>query len=206
MEEITIPIPANLETMQLPDPSLLNYWRLADNRIFYLDYEIDESALEIQKNILNINIEDAGVPIKKRKPIRIIIDSPGGYLGESMSIASSILMSKTPVYTYNAGLAASGALMVFIAGHRRYAFPNSTALYHSGSARFEGTHEQSVEFQKNYKQSVDKMSKLFLQQTKISPRIFKRNHTKEWYFSDEQQVKYGIAHRIVKSTDEVIGR
>lgn len=44
--------------MQLPDPYLVNYWRLADNRIYYINDEINEETLEIQKDIITINIED----------------------------------------------------------------------------------------------------------------------------------------------------
>ena len=40
--------------MSLPSPELVNYYRLAENRIFYIDYEIDESVLEVQKAIIII--------------------------------------------------------------------------------------------------------------------------------------------------------
>lgn len=49
MQELQIALPSNLENMQLPAPEMVNYWRLAENRIFYIDYEIDESVLEIQR-------------------------------------------------------------------------------------------------------------------------------------------------------------
>ena len=58
MELLDIMLPNNLENMQLPAPELVNYWRLAENRIFYIDFAIDESVLEIHKAIININIID----------------------------------------------------------------------------------------------------------------------------------------------------
>ena len=44
--------------MSLPSPELVNYYRLAENRIFYIDYEIDEAVLEVQKAIIYYNIID----------------------------------------------------------------------------------------------------------------------------------------------------
>ena len=64
--------------MQLPDPYLVNYWRLADNRIYYINDEINEETLEIQKDIITINIEDRDKKVEDRKPIIILINSPGG--------------------------------------------------------------------------------------------------------------------------------
>lgn len=54
-----------------------------------------------------------------KKRIQVWINSPGGYVTEGMSIFSAILKSKTPVDTYNVGVAASIAGAVFMAGRRR---------------------------------------------------------------------------------------
>lgn len=71
-------MPENCENMQLLDPYLVNYWRLADNRIYYINDEINEETLEIQKDIITINIEDRDKKVEDRKPIIILINSPGG--------------------------------------------------------------------------------------------------------------------------------
>ena len=39
--------------MSLPSPELVNYYRLAENRIFYIDYEIDE-AIRFGKPIIGL--------------------------------------------------------------------------------------------------------------------------------------------------------
>ena len=98
---------------QLPDPDLLNYYRLAENRIFYIVNDIDLNTLDIQRSIININIADQGIPYEERIPIKILIDSFGGLLSESMSIAYFIAQSKTPIYTINIADAYSGAALIF---------------------------------------------------------------------------------------------
>ena len=120
--------------MQLPDPGLVNFYRLAENRIVYLDAEIDESVLELQKMIFSWNLEDKdmGLPTENRQPIVLIIDSPGGMLDETMSICSTIKLSKTPIYTVNVAQAYSGAALIFMSGHRRFVFPYAKTMIHSG--------------------------------------------------------------------------
>lgn len=148
--------------MHLPSPELVNYWRLAEKRIFYIDYEIDESVLEIQKEIINCNILDKDIEISERKPIIIMLDTPGGLLVETMSLAMTIIMSKTPVITVNIGTAYSGGAILLLSGHKRYALKYTKAMIHTGSGGVSGTFEQTEAAQKLYKKQVDEMSEFIL--------------------------------------------
>lgn len=190
--------------LQLPDPDLLNYYKLAENRIFYVVNDIDLNTLEIQRAIININIADQGIPYEERKPIKILIDSFGGLLSESMSIAYFIAQSKTPVYTINIADAYSGAALIFIAGHKRYAMPYSKAMLHTGSGGTSGTFEQTEEQQKNYKKQVEGMGNFILERTGMDKKVFGRNKTKDWYFTSSEQVKYGLAHEIVDNIFDIV--
>ena len=183
---------------------MVNYWSLAENRIFYIDYEIDESVLEIQRSIIAINISDRGTPVENRIPIKIYIDSPGGLLVETMSLATTIMMSKTPVVTVNIGDSYSGGCLLLLAGHKRYAFPYSKALIHAGSGGISGTYDQTEQAQKNYKKQVEEMGQYILSRTKIDDKTYKKNKSKDWYLDAKEQVKYGIVDRIVIDLDEII--
>ena len=197
-------MPQNLENMLLPAPETLNYWRLAENRIFYIDYEIDESVLEIQKAIISINIADKNKPIEERIPIKIYLCTPGGLLTQTMSLCSTIIMSKTPIVTVNIGEAYSGGCLILLAGHKKYALPYSKALIHSGSGGVQGTFEQTEEAQKMYKKQVAEMGNYILERSKIDDKTFKRNKAKDWYLDAEEQVKYGIVDEIIDNLDEII--
>ena len=83
MELQEIILPKSVDGLQLPDPGMLDYFRLAENRIYYIDFEIDMSILDIQREIIYINVVDAEYPIDERIPIKILIDSPGGLLAGS---------------------------------------------------------------------------------------------------------------------------
>jgi len=54
-----------------------------------------------------------------KKRIQVWINSPGGVVMDGYNIASAILKSKTPVDTYNVGIAASIAGVIFMTGRKR---------------------------------------------------------------------------------------
>ena len=204
IEGLQISLPENLEDIKLPAPELVNYWRLAENRIFYIDYEIDESVLEIQRAIIAINIADHNVPVEDRIPIKIYLDTPGGLLSETMSLATVMIMSKTPVITVNIAEAYSGGCLLLLAGHKRYAFPYSKAMLHTGSGGTVGTYEQTEQAQKNYKKQIEEMGSYILERTKMDDKLYKRNKAKYWYMDANEQIQNGVAHKIITSLDEII--
>lgn len=190
--------------MQLPAPEMVNFYRLAENRIFYIDYEIDESVLEIQKAVIAINIADKGIEPERRKPITIMIDTPGGLLAETMSLATTLIMSKTPVVTVNIAAAYSGGALLLLAGHKRYAFPYSRAMLHTGSGGTVGTYEQTEQAQKNYKKQIEEMGSYILERTGMDDKLYKRNKTKDWYLDANEQISVNVVHKIITGLDEII--
>lgn len=191
--------------MQLPDPTMVNYWRLAENRIFYVDYEIDESIMELQRAILAINISDSGKPVEERKKIVVMINSPGGLLTETMSVAMSMVTSVTPVVTVNIGAAYSGGALLLLAGHERYAFKYAKAMIHTGSTGGNaGTYEQTEAYQKMYKKMIDWMGEYILDRSDIDQRTFNKNKSKDWYMDNIDCIKYGIIHGEITSLDEIV--
>lgn len=85
--------------------------------------------MELQRAILSINIADAGKSVSDRKKIIVMINSPGGLLTETMSVAMSMVTSVTPVITVNVGAAYSGGALLLLAGHERYAFKYAKQCY-----------------------------------------------------------------------------
>lgn len=61
---IDLPIEANY---QLPDATLLNYYKLRANRIMEIRKDIDESLFNEMQQIILWNIEDKDIPVEKKK-------------------------------------------------------------------------------------------------------------------------------------------
>lgn len=55
---LDIAIPQNAENLQLPDPSLLQFYKNYENRILWIDDEITTMTLEYAKMIMQWNFED----------------------------------------------------------------------------------------------------------------------------------------------------
>lgn len=201
LENMLLAIPESIENLQLPSPELLSYYQDESNRTFWIDGEIDGNLTEFSKLIIKYNKEDKGQPIEERKPIKIFITSPGGNLDETLAFIGLIGISKTPVYTIDAGWAYSAAGLILMAGHKRFALPNTECLIHSGSGQLGGSFESTTEQMKNYKALVDKMREFILSHTAIEPKLFKKQSAKDWYINTEEMLKYGIVDAIVDDLD-----
>lgn len=203
-DNVIINVPNNVENMLLPDPSLLNYYKNLKNRTIWLETEIDESCLEIIKDIINFNIEDAGCPVEERKPIYIMVHSPGGNLSETNSIIDAIKASKTPVYSVNIGCAHSGACFISMACHKRFAMKNSTYLIHHGEGQFSGTFEQVVCQLNEYQRQIECLEGFIHENTKIPNDVFEERINTEWFVTAQEALEYGICDKIIDSLDDIM--
>lgn len=202
--DIALMIPESIENLQLPNPSLATYWRNEDERIFWIEDEITSDLFEFSKQIVRFNKEDKGVSVEDRKPIKFFIDSPGGDLDATLAFIGLIGISKTPIWTINAGSAYSGAGLILMSGHKRFALPNSQALIHTGSGSLGGTYDQTTEQMKNYKQLIEKMKSFILSHTNIDQKLFNKNKSKDWYITTDEQLSLGIVDKIVDDLDEIL--
>lgn len=198
-------LPEELTSMMnggLPSPDMLNYYVDAKERIFFIDFDIDESLLEIERKILQYNRVDKDVPIDQRKPIKLFIYSYGGELDAMFSFIDVVALSKTPIWTINAGIAMSAALVMLLSGTKRFTLPHATALIHSGSGGAQGTYEQSECAMANYKKQVVKMREYIMAHTTIDKKTMTKNQAKDWYLDANEQVKYGVVDKICDDVDE----
>ena len=191
-------------TMQLADPSMVNYYQCLDNRILWVDGEIDITLLEITRLIMYWNIQDKGIPIEDRKPIKLFIFSPGGNLAETMHACSIMQMSKTPVWTVNMGMAMSGGFLLLINGHKRFTMPYARAMFHRGSGGAAGTYGQAEDAMKDYNAQMNDMQNLVLERTKISKQAFGKRKDRDWYFGAEDQIRYGVVDTIVENLEDIL--
>ena len=201
LENMLVAIPESIENMQLPNPDLLTYYKDEKDRVFWIEGEINDGLFELSKMVLRYNMEDKNIPVEERKPIKIFINSNGGDLESTLAFIGLMNISKTPVWTIDACWAYSAAGLILMAGHKRYALPNTECLIHSGSGQLGGSYEQTTEQMKNYKYLVDKMRDFILSKTKIDQKLFKKNSQKDWYIYTDEMLSLGIVDEIVEDLD-----
>lgn len=140
--------------------------------------------------------QEKKIDANKRTPIKIYIDSNGGNLEACFTIIDAITMSKTPVWTINIGKAYSAGFFIFITGHKRFAYPNSSFLFHEGST---GIYQDANKF-KNYadfyKQQLERLRAITLKHTQIEPEEYDKHVKDDWWFNVDEALKYGVTDKI----------
>ena len=163
--------------------------------------EIDGTVGDAIENVIrfwNRVDDEAGIPANKRKPIKIYIDSPGGDLSATFTMIDAIRLSKTPVWTVNVGMAYSGGFFTYIAGHKRFAYPHSSFMYHEGSASNGGTSTQFQNFATFYKSQLNQLKDITLKYTKITPELYEEKRRDDWWLSADEAVELGIVDEIAE--------
>lgn len=203
MDENECIVIENLKKLDLPTPAELNYWNLRKQRVFWIDFEIDDNyeCIELAKEIIRLNIEEKDE--KHPEPIYIFIHSYGGDLEQAIFLCDLIESSSIPIVTIATGVAMSAGLLIFLSGARRYAFRHSKILIHSGSAALAGTMEQVDAAQAAYKKQMEQMKKYILEKTSIDESLYKKKQSKDWYISGESLIKLGIADKMVEKFADI---
>lgn len=200
---ILLGVSETVANMQLPDPTLRDYYLDEQDRIFWLNEQVEHCAEDLIKMILRCNREDKGKPTEERKPIKIFIDSPGGDMTFMWTIINMIEMSKTKVITINYCTAYSAAAEILAAGHERYALKGSHVMVHSGSCSYSGQADQ-VESTKKYFDNLSKKTvERLLSKTKINPKTFKKRAAIDWFMDENEALENGVIDKIVEDFDEI---
>ena len=170
------------------------------NRTIIIE-EIDEESGVVAESLIrfwNRYDEENEVPIEERQPIKIYIDSPGGYLTSTFTIIDAISLSKTPVWTINIGCAYSGGFFIFISGHKRIAYPMSSFLYHEGNGSVSGDANKFQNQADFYKQQRQKLKEVTLKYTKITEELYNEHIKDDWWLFADEALELGIADEIAK--------
>lgn len=203
--ELNITLPKDIENLQLPSPELVTYYRNLENRVLWLDTEVDDYWLEFSRNIIEWNREDKDIPIDQRKPIRLMFFSYGGSLDVNNTLIDTIKLSKTPVYGINVGQACSAGCFIYLACHKRFAFPNATFLVHQGGTEgISGTYNEVVSYIMEYQRKIGELIVYLKENTKIPDDILEEKIDTEWFISSKEAVQYGMCEKIIESLDEVL--
>jgi len=161
------------------------------------DIEID-NVNEIIEVIYEINEEDA----KKTQvePIKLIVNSPGGDVYHGFALVDVISNSQTPIYTICHGHAMSAALVVYAAGHKRFASQRATFMYHEIAWSMQ---QEKLQLHSQEVKEGERMWKIYdsflLSRTKFTEKQL--NEVKktrgEWYMDTKTAMKYGLVDEII---------
>lgn len=201
LENVLLSIPEDVATLQLPDVGLRNHYQNEQDRVYILDTAIDDTTLELVKYIIRCNKEDAGKPIEERKRILIMIDSPGGSVEVLSALIGAIKVSKTPVWTCCYCTAYSAAADLLSCGHKRFALPMTSMMFHAGSACYMGSQNDIDKAKKYYDSMGKRVTDEVNARTNFDSKFLKKLKTDDMYMNEEDALKYGVIDEIITDLD-----
>jgi ATP-dependent protease ClpP protease subunit len=204
-DNVLIEIPQEMDTLRLPDPELLMYYKNLEKRHLWIDLVVDDGILSFTRQILQWNTEDKGIPIEDRKPIYIYLQNCGGEISYMWLLTDIMEISKTPIYTVAMNVCASAAALIFMSGSKRYMLKNATILIHEGSI---STGEQdAIKFMdttESYKKILKKMKDFILSKTNIDAKILNRKKANDWELDATYCLENSVCDVIVDNIDEIV--
>lgn len=195
---------AELLECQLPDPTMLEFYRRLKKREILWNDEIDDATIDIALYIQKWNAEDKGIDPADRTPIKVFINTDGGSVDTVMHIIDTILLSKTPVITIGMGRTYSAGGLLLMAGHKRYVFEHTTCLIHDGSSGAIGSIGKLMDNLKFTEQLEERVKQYILSRTSIPEAMFNENYRRDWFLFSDEMVRLGIADEIVTDIDTIL--
>ncbi len=139
------------------------------------------------------------IPVEERQPIKLFVNSYGGNLMEAFTMVDAISMSKTPVWTICSGCAYSGGFLTFIAGHKRFAYPTSSFMFHEGSTNSGGVDAGKFRnYADFYEVQLDQMKAIVLDKTGIDDKTYENHKKDDWWMTAGDGIEYGFVDEITK--------
>lgn len=168
----------------------------ASNRNLYIMGDINsDTGVAVENMIRFYNQVDKQLNITKedRIPIKIWINSYGGDLQAALTTCDAINLSETPIYTINQGQAASAAALIFLAGHKRIAFPKSYLMIHEGSIGVSQIDAHKFQAMSDfYKVQRTLLKKIIIEYTGMSEEDYISHAKDDWWMDVDDAMKYNM--------------
>lgn len=127
--------------------------------------------------------------------IRLLIDSPGGYITEMFQLISMIRNSQKPVIA-EVIRAFSAAFMIATQCHERVAYQGSEFMYHLPWTIAFGNQEQIDEQTKYLRAMTTYGESLVQQRTRIDAETLKSYRHRDWWMTAKEALRHGVIDRI----------
>lgn len=175
-----------------------------NKRIVFLSTQVDDSSVTaIIKKLWYLESLD------NKKPILLVINSPGGSVDSGFALWDMIQMISAPVYTLVMGLAASmGSILSLAAAKgKRFATTNARIMIHQ--PLIGGTiYGQATDLEIQAKEIVktrELLIQIYADQTGKTVAQIGKSLDRDTWMSAEEAKKYGLLDHVVNSFKDIPG-
>lgn len=188
------------------------------HRLIFLECQIDESGGAAYCNdptmptwavsprgVIDqiLYLDSIGKP--EKMPIRVIIDSPGGYISPYLNLYDVIHAARCPIYTIAMGFIASAAAPILAGGFKgkRFIFPSSKTMIHLPQGGAQGDAEELRKQAVRLKKTKDTYIEILSRHTGKKPKVIEKAIDRTDYFMDAKEtIEFGLADKLVTSLEE----
>jgi len=183
-----------------PDQLRFIYRELLESRTIIVSQGIDaQLAKSIYSRLILLEKDDHD------KPITVIINSQGGGADAGFGIYDMLKFVQPPIITLTAGLCASAAIIIFLAGEneKRFALPNSRFLLHQPSTSAVGPASDLEITAKQILKIRDQFNKIIADETGNDVKKITADANRDFWLSAKEAVDYKLVSKIIISRDEL---
>ncbi len=174
--------------------------QLLDSRTIIISDTIDAKlAKSMYSRLILLEKDDP------KKPVTLLINSQGGSADSGFGIYDMLHFIKPPVITLTAGLCASAAIIIFLAGERgkRLALPNARFLLHQPSTSAVGP-ASDLEITANQILKIrDQFNRIIAEETQQDLNKITEDANRDFWLNASEAVDYKLVSRIIKTRDEL---
>jgi len=139
------------------------------------------------------------------KPVRIIINSPGGHVESGDTIHDMIRFCGVEVKVIGTGWVASAGAHIFLGARKenRLCLPNTRFLLHQPAGGMRG---QASDIQIEAEQIIkmrDRVNRMIAKETGQTVERIVKDTQRNYWLSAEEAVEYGLVSRIIHNTADV---
>jgi len=182
------------------DKGKLSGVEVEENHIYFYAPVTDKEALELVRIIRRLDIEmgylSERIGLKRRPPIHLHIQSPGGDIFSGLNVCDAIDNCKTDVYTYIEGSAASAATLISSRGKKRFISKRSFMLIHQPQILWAGKHDEFIDEIENQKNIFATVKQIYLETSNIEEEELEEMLKHELWFSAERCLELGLVDAI----------
>ena len=139
------------------------------------------------------------------KPIRVIINSPGGHVESGDTIHDMIRFCGAPVKVIGTGWVASAGAHIFLGAEKknRFCLPNTRFLLHQPAGGVRGqASDIEIEAEEIIKMQ-DRLNRLIAKETGQTFERVVKDTQRNFWMSAEEAVEYGLVGKIISDASEV---
>jgi ATP-dependent Clp protease protease subunit len=139
------------------------------------------------------------------KPILVIINSQGGSADSGFGIYDMLRFIKPPIITLTAGLCASAAVIIFLAGDqdKRFCLPNARFLIHQPSTSAVGPAADLEITAKQILKIRDQFNAIIAEETGKNIKKVTQDTNRDFWLSAEEAVEYKLVSKIITNREEI---